>query len=112
MKVPCRWLAEYVDIELERKAVERLAERLTLAGLEVEAITFTGRVHGAMVGRVLSSRPHPNSDTVAKSFQSLSENQYFDEYPHLQSLVLHSFETLFDTYLVIVVVLRVIVSVP
>ena len=65
MKVPCRWLAEYVDIELEREAVVRLAERLTLAGLEVEAVTFTGRVHGAVVGRVLSQRPHPNSDHLS-----------------------------------------------
>ena len=65
MKVPCRWLAEYVDIELEREAVERLAERLTLAGLEVEGIAFTGRVCGAVVGRVLSHRPHPNSDHLS-----------------------------------------------
>ncbi len=62
MKVPCQWLAEYVDIELEREAVERLAGCLTLAGLEVEGIAFTGRVRGAVVGRVLSCQPHPNSD--------------------------------------------------
>ena len=62
MKVPCQWLAEYVDIELEREAVERLAGRLTLAGLEVEGIALTGRLRGAVVGRVLSCRPHPNSD--------------------------------------------------
>ena len=65
MKIPCRWLAEYVDIELDREAVMRLAERLTLAGLEVEAVTFTGRVSKAVVGRVLSHRPHPNADRLS-----------------------------------------------
>ena len=65
MKVPCRWLAEYVDIEVSKEEVARLAERLTLAGLEVEGITPTGRVHGAVVGRVLSHRPHPNSDRLS-----------------------------------------------
>ena len=37
MKVPCRWLAEYVDIGVSKEEVLNLAERLTLAGLEVEA---------------------------------------------------------------------------
>lgn len=65
MKVPCRWLAEYVDIEVSKEGVEHLAQRLTLAGLEVEGITFTGRVHGAVVGRVLFQRSHPNSDHLS-----------------------------------------------
>jgi len=65
MKVPCQWLSEYVDIELKREAIERLAGRLTLAGLEVEGIAFTGRARGAVVGRVLSCLPHPNSDHLS-----------------------------------------------
>ena len=35
MKVPISWLEDYVDITLP---VEELAERLTLAGLEVESV--------------------------------------------------------------------------
>jgi len=65
MKVPCRWLAEYVDIEVTEEGINRLAERLTLAGLEVEEITRVSRVTGAVVGRVLSSAPHPNSDHLS-----------------------------------------------
>jgi len=65
MKVPCRWLAEYVDIEVTEEGISRLAERLTLAGLEVEEITRVPRVTGAVVGRVLSSAPHPNSDHLS-----------------------------------------------
>ena len=34
MRVPISWLKEYVDIDLP---VEELAEKLTIAGLEVEA---------------------------------------------------------------------------
>ncbi|MCX6096042.1 MAG: phenylalanine--tRNA ligase subunit beta [Candidatus Bipolaricaulota bacterium] len=65
MKVPCRWLAEYVEIDLDRRAVEALADRLTLAGLEVEGIASTGSVRGAVVGRVVAHRPHPRSDHLA-----------------------------------------------
>ena len=38
MKVPSRWLADYVEIEITHEAIDRLAERLTLAGLEVEDV--------------------------------------------------------------------------
>jgi len=65
MKVPCRWLAEYVDIEVTKEGIARLAERLTLAGLEVEEITYIPGVSGAYVGRVLKSAPHPNSDHLS-----------------------------------------------
>lgn len=65
MKVPCRWLAEYVDIEVTEQGINRLAERLTLAGLEVEEITPVPGVTGAVVGRVLRSVPHPNSDHLS-----------------------------------------------
>jgi len=65
MKVPCRWLAEYVDIEITEEGIKRLAERLTLAGLEVEEITCVPGITGAVVGRVLSSAPHPNSDHLS-----------------------------------------------
>lgn len=39
MKVPLRWLADYVDVSL---GVRELAERLTLAGLEVSGFRFLG----------------------------------------------------------------------
>jgi phenylalanyl-tRNA synthetase beta chain len=62
MKVPCRWLADYVEIEISDGAIARLAERLTLAGLEVEAIEKTGSLRNAVVGHVVSSEPLPKSD--------------------------------------------------
>ncbi len=62
MKVPSRWLAEYVDIDVTERSVQQLANQLTLAGIEVEGIVPTGELHGAVIGRVVSHRPHPNSD--------------------------------------------------
>jgi len=65
MKVPCRWLADYVDIEITDAAIERLAERLTLAGLEVEGIERIGPIAGIVVGRVISVEPHPDADKLS-----------------------------------------------
>ena len=62
MKVPCRWLADYVEIDVSDEATERLATRMTLAGLEVEGIERTGPFRHAVVGRVVSSQPLPDSD--------------------------------------------------
>jgi phenylalanyl-tRNA synthetase beta chain len=69
MKVPLSWLKDYVDITVP---IEELAERLTLAGLEVETIEYIG-LSGAelpwdpekiVVGQVREVRPHPNADRL------------------------------------------------
>lgn len=81
MKVPLSWLNEYVDVS-DLPPLE-LAERLTLAGLEVAAIEFIGIAPppGAealisagdsfpwdretiRVGEVLTVEPHPNADRL------------------------------------------------
>lgn len=64
MKVPISWLKEYVEIPIP---LEPLAERLTMAGLEVAAIERIGdwwdrdRI---VVGEVVEVRPHPNADRL------------------------------------------------
>ncbi len=64
MKVPLDWLKDYVDITV---TLDELAERLTLAGLEVETIERIGdwwdrsRI---VVGEVLEVRPHPDADRL------------------------------------------------
>jgi phenylalanyl-tRNA synthetase beta chain len=69
MKVPISWLKDYVDITLP---VEELAERLTLAGLEMSGIEYLG-VEGAnlpwdrnniVVGHILAVKPHPDADRL------------------------------------------------
>lgn len=61
MRASLNWLSEYVD--LPEVPVEALAERLTLAGLEVERIDplMADAVVVARVGRV---EPHPKADAL------------------------------------------------
>ena len=88
MRVPLSWLKEYVDIDLP---VDELAEKITLAGLEVENIEYIGvsmpeserRRKGLkpddpvtgdghivwagdkiFVGQILESKKHPNADRL------------------------------------------------
>ncbi len=69
MRVPISWLKEYVDISLP---VAELAERLTLAGLEVSDIETIGLPGSPLawdrermlVGQVLEVIPHPNADRL------------------------------------------------
>jgi phenylalanyl-tRNA synthetase beta chain len=64
MLVPISWLKEYVDLN---QPLAQLAERITLAGLEVEAIEGTGDWWDAetiLVGRIVSVKPHPNADRL------------------------------------------------
>ncbi len=62
MKVPLKWLKDYVDIEISN---EELADRLTLAGLEVSAIEVVGGSwEKIVVGKILEINPHPNADRL------------------------------------------------
>ena len=80
MKTPLSWLKEYVDIDLP---VEDLAQRMTLAGLEVEEIRYVGyslpeddqprqaKISGfawepdkIVVGAILEVKPHPDADRL------------------------------------------------
>ncbi|MEM7345236.1 MAG: phenylalanine--tRNA ligase subunit beta [Chloroflexota bacterium] len=69
MKVPLSWLKDYVDITL---SAEALAERLTLAGLEVGSIRYIG-LEGAdlvwdreklVLGHILKVEQHPSADRL------------------------------------------------
>jgi|UniRef100_A0A7C1JXD2 phenylalanyl-tRNA synthetase beta chain len=62
MKVPMRWLRELVATDL---SADELAERLTLAGLEVESIERIGaHWDNIYVGVVERIEPHPNADRL------------------------------------------------
>ncbi len=62
MDVSYRWLSTYVDHDW---TPEVLAERLTLAGLEVETVEPLGQsLDGVVVGEVQAVREHPNADRL------------------------------------------------
>ncbi len=100
MRVPYRWLKEYVDTDLP---VEEAARRLTMAGLEVEAIHYVGlplpqtqrqdfKVTGfawdperIVVGELREVRPHPNADrlVLARVFDGKEEHLVVTGAPNL-----------------------------
>ena len=62
MKVSVKWLGDYVDTKLTPK---ELAEKLTMAGLEVKGIQTVGGVwDNVVVGEVVAVTPHPNADRL------------------------------------------------
>ncbi len=83
MRIPLSWLKDYVEISL---SVEELAERLTLAGLEVESIEYIGHPQAALpwprdkifIGEIRAVRPHPNADRLV-----LAEVEYGGPAPEI-----------------------------
>ncbi|UCC63235.1 MAG: phenylalanine--tRNA ligase subunit beta [Anaerolineae bacterium] len=69
MRVPLSWLKDYVDITWP---IPELAERMTLAGLEVAAIETVGLPGAELpwdgekitVGQIVEVKPHPNADRL------------------------------------------------
>lgn len=64
MRISFNWLRELVDLP-KGVAVEDVANRLTLAGLEVEGIDRRGReLRGVLVAEVRAVRPHPQAEKL------------------------------------------------
>lgn len=62
MKYPIAWLRDFVDIEVP---VQELADRLSLAGLEVEGVEFVGQsLSHVITARIDSIEKHPNADRL------------------------------------------------
>jgi phenylalanyl-tRNA synthetase beta chain len=63
MKITIRWLEEFTAVGVP---AARLAEQLTLAGLEVESLEpVAPPSEGVVVGEVLATAPHPNADRLS-----------------------------------------------
>jgi phenylalanyl-tRNA synthetase beta chain len=66
MLVSLQWLRELVSVEPAALVPEHLAERLSIAGFEVEAIEdLAARAAGVVVGHVVQRDPHPNADKLS-----------------------------------------------
>jgi phenylalanyl-tRNA synthetase beta chain len=63
MIIPLSWLKEFVD--LSDLSLEDIESKLTMAGLEVDAIEETKLpFEGIVIGKVLTKEKHPNADTL------------------------------------------------
>lgn len=57
MKVPWKWLAEYVDLPWD---AEEAAKRLTLAGVKVEGVSYEkAEISNVVTAKVVEVSPHP-----------------------------------------------------
>jgi phenylalanyl-tRNA synthetase beta chain len=62
MRISMEWLREWVPVE---ESAERFGHRLTMAGLELDALEPAAPAFsGVRVGRVLSVAPHPGADRL------------------------------------------------
>ncbi len=62
MKVSLRWLRDYVDIGINPN---ELAHRLTMAGLEVDAVEdYTPAFTGVVTAKILTMKRHPDADKL------------------------------------------------
>ena len=74
MLVSLKWLRDYVDVDAP---AAELAERLTMAGLEVDALSEKGPAfRGVRVARILSLKPHPDSDHLSLCEVTTGEASY------------------------------------
>ncbi len=63
MKITFNWLKQYVDFA---GTPQELAERLTMLGLEVEAMQkLGGEFDGVVVAEVITRDKHPNADKLS-----------------------------------------------
>src|SRR6267142_2314763 len=60
MKFSVNWLREFVDLPND---IDKLADLLTLAGVEIEAIEERGaKIDKVIVAQITASSQHPNAD--------------------------------------------------
>jgi large subunit ribosomal protein L33 len=73
MRVSLSWLRELVQVD---DSVDDLAERLSMAGFEVEDVDdLSARARGVVVGHVLTREKHPNADKLRNSIFEDSRDQ-------------------------------------
>ena len=74
MRVPLKWLSDYVALSLPDKEI---AHRLTMAGLEVTSIERIGETwEKVFVGEVTDVAPHPNADRLRLATVTLGDEQH------------------------------------
>jgi len=72
MKVPLKWLKDYIDIKLP---TADLAGKLTMAGIETAgSSTISISWDNIIVGQITAVNPHPNADRLHLATLDLGPN--------------------------------------
>jgi phenylalanyl-tRNA synthetase beta chain len=62
MKVPVKWLKDYVDIDITPK---ELGDKLTLSGSKVEEVITSGdEIQNVVTGKLMKIEPHPDAEKL------------------------------------------------
>ena len=73
MRIPLDWLSEWIDLPDSQRLLE---ERLTLAGVEIEAVEHVAPdLTGVLIGHVDASERHPNADRLSLCHVDLGEGE-------------------------------------
>jgi phenylalanyl-tRNA synthetase beta chain len=71
MKVPVKWLKDYVDIDISPK---ELGDRLTLSGSKVEEVITTGdEIENVVTGKLIKIERHPDADKLSVCLADIGE---------------------------------------
>ncbi|MBC2580280.1 phenylalanine--tRNA ligase subunit beta [Clostridium sp. DJ247] len=73
MKVPVKWLKDYVDIDI---APKELGDRLTLSGSKVEEVITTGdEIENVVTGKLVKIEQHPDADKLSVCQADIGEKE-------------------------------------
>ena len=62
MKVPVKWLKDYVDINISPK---ELGDKLTMSGSKVEEVIISGdEIENVVTGKIIEIVKHPDAETL------------------------------------------------
>ena len=62
MKISIEWLKEFINFS---QSSEKIADTLTMLGLEAECIDNSSNINGVIVGEVKKCSKHPNADSLS-----------------------------------------------
>lgn len=73
MKVPVKWLKDYVNFDV---TVKELGDALTLSGSQVEEIETTGdEIENVVTGRIVKIEPHPDAEKLVVCQVDIGEKE-------------------------------------
>ncbi len=77
MNISLNWLKDFIDIN---DSTEKIAEKLTFGGLEVEGLekfeSLPGGLKGVVIGEIKTCQKHPNADRLSLTTVDIGNEEY------------------------------------